>query len=243
MRIILTIICLLFPLVTNATAIPAGFVYLNDIDNTIRSNLRYASNENFIGRPIAAYNKNVVILTKPAAEALKKAQAKLMKDGFSLLIYDAYRPQDAVNDFISWDKDLSDQKMKDWFYPRVDKKDLFNEGYIAEKSSHTRGSTVDLTIIKVNKNLKSITPTPRKTLNGEILFLDDNTYDMGSSFDIFDKASNYATLDVTNEYKSNRNYLKDIMTSVGFMPYPLEWWHFTLKDEPYPDTYFNFPIE
>jgi D-alanyl-D-alanine dipeptidase len=227
---------------TSCFALPNGFVYLRDIDPTIKAELRYTQTDNFLGRPVTGYNHiKSIIITKEAAIALKKAQEIFKRDGFSIVIYDAYRPQRAVNSFINWAKEITDQKQKSLFYPRVDKSKVFELGYIAEKSSHSRGSTADLTIIELKKNLHPIKPIPRKLLDGfEILYLEDGTVDMGTSFDLFDKASHYENNLISDEHKQRRTYLKNVMESCGFQAYPEEWWHFTLDNEPFPDTYWDF---
>ena len=205
-----------------AQTLPDGFVYLHKIDKTIKIELRYLSNNNFIGSPIKGYKKNVLVLTKSTAIGLQQAQQQLLKLGLGLKVFDAYRPQEAVDHFVRWAKALNDTIMKKEYYPKVLKSELFQRGYIAEKSGHTRGSTVDLTII----NLKS----------GKEL-------DMGSSYDFFGKQSHVFYSRITNNQKKNRLLLRNTMLSHGFKPYEFEWWHFTLKNETFPNTYFNFSIE
>ncbi|MCF6224182.1 MAG: M15 family metallopeptidase [Flavobacteriaceae bacterium] len=198
------------------------FVYLKEIMTNLRSDIRYYGSNNFIGQPIDGYNAPKCLLSKEAAYALKKVQDELEKIGFGLLIYDAYRPQRAVDHFIRWAKDESDTAMKLQFYPNIDKKDLFSKGYISARSGHSRGSTVDLTIV----SLKT-----RHILN------------MGSAYDLFDEVSGIENKSITSNQKSLRMLLKRRMEKHGFISYEKEWWHFTLKDEPYPDTYFDFPVE
>ncbi len=187
-------------------ALPQGFVYLDEVDSTIQFDLKYAGKDNFLGREVNGYDSNKrVILTKEAALALKKAQEILYKDGFSIVVYDAYRPQMAVDDFVNWAKDQNDKKMKAIFYPRVDKNKLFELGYISQKSSHTRGSTVDLSIIEINKKLHLTKEISRKLKDGyKIVNSDDGTLDMGSSFDLFDKASHYKNDLISAEHKLHR---------------------------------------
>ncbi|MFI5332971.1 MAG: M15 family metallopeptidase [Candidatus Babeliales bacterium] len=225
-----------------------GFVYLHEIDPTIKTSLRYNSNENFVGTVVDGYKKNVVIMTKQAAQALKKVQEEVKKDGYSLVVYDAYRPQQAVDHFMRWSKDVKDQAKKDYYYPRIDKARVFELGYVAERSGHSRGSTVDLTLIKNGQSVHDIKTTQRTLLdNFSITYLDDGTVDMGSSFDLFDVASHYENNLIAQEYKARRTYLKNIMEKHGFKNYSEEWWHFTLKNEPFPanqdSSYFNFPVE
>lgn len=222
--------------------LPNGFVFLKDIDNTIRESSRYYTEENFLGRPIAGYKTNSIICTKEAAEKLKLAHKELTLKGYNFVVYDGYRPQKAVDEFIRWGMNESDNITKDYYYPMLDKKDLFKLGYLPDKkSSHSRGSTFDLTIIKSDQKLKSIVYSKRKLLNGdEIIFLDDNTIDMGSSFDLFHEASHHDSNLIELTYAEMRNFLRDTMKKYGFKEYKEEWWHYTLENEPYPDTYFDF---
>jgi D-alanyl-D-alanine dipeptidase len=225
-------------------AIPNGFVYLHDIDPNIIINMRYVVKENFYGAPVMGYKKNVAILTKEAASAITKAQQIFAQDGYNIVIYDAYRPQDSVDEFKRWSLDVTKQETKNWYYPRVDKSKFFELGYVVEKSSHTRGSTIDLSLIKKGEKLHPQIVRKHLLADGfEILLLDDGTVDMGTSFDLMDPASHYENNLVSEEHKKLRNYMRDIMNKCGFTEYPYEWWHFTLKNEPFPDTYFNFQVE
>ncbi|MCF6297727.1 MAG: M15 family metallopeptidase [Flavobacteriaceae bacterium] len=199
-----------------------GFVYLKDVIPNLRSDLRYYGPNNFIGQPLKGYNAPKCILSKKAADALTKVQTELERIGFGLLIYDAYRPQQAVDNMISWSEDDSDTLMKEDFYPNIDKKDLFKEGYISKKSGHSRGSTVDLTIV----SLKT-----RHILN------------MGSPYDLLDEKSSIDYPNITKNQRALRMLLRRRMEKHGFKSYDKEWWHFTLKNEPFPNTYFNFPVE
>ncbi len=225
------------------------FVYLHEVDPTIQVSLRYCSNENFLGRTVNGYKKPVLIMTRQAAEALKKVQEELKKDGYELVIYDAYRPQDAVDNFMIWSLDINDQVRKSQYYPRVDKARIIELGYVGERSGHSRGSRVDLTLIKKGELLHDIVETKRALLDGfTISYLDDGTIDMGSSFDLFDVASHFENNVIPEEYKKMRTYLQNVMVKHGFKPYAEEWWHFTLQNEPHPasrgdSSYFNFPIE
>ena len=214
-------IIILFTFSITGQKLTKGFVYLSNIAPSIKIELRYISNNNFIGKPIDGYNRNCIILSSKAAKAIRKIQQELLKKGYSLKIFDAYRPQQAVNNFVRWAKVLSDTLMKKQYYPDVPKSELFNQGYIASKSSHSRGSTLDLTII----NSKTKTEL-----------------DMGSSYDFFGIQSHPYYKKISEKQKENRMLLRKIMLSNGFKPYENEWWHFTLKKEPFPKTYFNFPI-
>ncbi len=224
-----------------------GFVYLNEVDPTILVSLRYITPKNFVGTPVDGYKKPHLVLTRQAAEALKKVQADVKKDGYSLVVYDAYRPQQAVDHFVRWSKS-TDQSTKAQYYPYVDKTKVFELGYIAERSGHSRGSTIDLTIIKDGETPHEIQESERILLDGKpIKFLDDGTVDMGSSFDFFGPASHFENDLIEKEFKARRAYLKTIMEKHGFKDYAEEWWHFTLKNEPYPadqdSSYFNFAID
>ncbi len=199
------------------------FVDLKELMPNLRSDLRYYGSNNFVGTPIDGYNEPKCLLTKEAAYALKKVQDELERLGFGLLVYDAYRPQRATDHFMRWAEDENDTAMKMQFYPNVDKKELFAQGYISAKSGHSRGSTVDLTIV----SLKT-----KQILN------------MGSPYDLFDEVSSLDhTATISQNQHALRHLLKRRMEKHGFQSYPKEWWHFTLKDEPYPETYFDFPIE
>ena len=222
MKNILLLLLFSVSLTTFSQNLPRGFVYLSDIDKTIQSDLRYFSSNNFIGKPIDGYKNNVVIVTKETAKALKLVQQNLIKHGYSLKIFDSYRPQQAVNHFVRWAKVLSDTLMKREYYPEVPKRELFKKGFIASKSGHTRGSTVDLTIVDIKTN-KEI--------------------DMGSAYDFFGEKSHPSFKNITGKQKGNRMLLRKLMLQNNFKPYENEWWHFTLKNEPFPKTYFNFLVK
>lgn len=220
---------------------PKDFVYLTDIDPTIIENVRYSTNENFMGRQVPGYASDRVICTKVAAEKLKLVNEDLKKQGYKIVVYDGYRRQRSVDAFMKWSKDAKDQVAKEYYYPTIDKRDVFKLGYISEKSGHSRGSTFDLTIIKSDQDLKPIVYSKRKLKAGEeITFLDDNTVDMGASFDLFHEASHHDNKLIAAEYSERRNFLRSVMKKHGFKEYKEEWWHYTVRDEPYPDTYFNF---
>jgi len=222
MKNLFAILLFIFSLISYSQKLPKEFVYLSDVDKSIQKELRYLSTNNFIGKKIDGYNNNCLIVTEKTANALKEVQKILSLKGLSLKIFDGYRPQQAVNHFVRWAKDIDDTLMKAKYYPDVPKSELFKQGYIASKSGHSRGSTVDLTIIDV---------TTKEEL------------DMGSPFDFFGIESHPFYKEITKEQKENRMYLREIMLLNGFVPYENEWWHFTLAHEPYPKTYFNFPVE
>lgn len=218
----LSFILLFAPIQQAKSQLPNGFVYVKDIIPHLEVDLRYCGHHNFIGKPIQGYLEPKTILTKKAAEALAKVEKELNKNNMGLKIFDAYRPQTAVNHFVSWAKDIKDTLGKLEFYPTEDKRFLFQKGYIASKSGHSRGSTVDLTII----NLPN-----KQELN------------MGSAFDFLGEISahTYTKLDI--DQKKNRKLLKSVMEKYGFRAYAKEWWHYTLKDEPFKDKYFDFPVQ
>ncbi|MDA9909395.1 M15 family metallopeptidase [Gammaproteobacteria bacterium] len=202
--------------------VPDNFIYLTEVIPKVRFDLRYYSDDNFIGQPIPGYHSNVMIVTLQAAMALKKVQLELAYSNFSLKLFDAYRPQSAVDYFIRWANDPEDERMKAQYYPNVDKGELIPRGFIAEKSSHSRGSTVDLTIIS-NENGSEL--------------------DMGTPFDLFDQKSWPSDTTVSVQQRANRQLLRSVMSKHGFIGLEEEWWHFTLRDEPYPDRYFDFPVK
>ncbi len=202
-------------------AMPQGFVHVDEVIPDLRVNLRYRGSDNFMGRPVDGYEGERLILTRAAADALAEVQAQLRAHGLSLLVYDGYRPQRAVDHFVRWAKDLDDQVNKAAYYPDVSKSTLFEQGYIADRSGHTRGSTMDLTIVE------AATGTP---------------LDMGTPWDHFGPESWPSYTGLTAQQRANRLLLRSLMLENGFTPYEQEWWHFTLANEPYPDTYFDFPV-
>ena len=202
-------------------SIPEGFTLVSDRIPDVILEIRYHSTYNFVGERIDGYEAPVAILTDEAAEALCKVNDELKAKGYRLKIYDAYRPQRAVNHFIRWAENIGDTQMKPYFYPDVPKSELFEREYIMARSAHSRGSTVDLTLLDMQ--------------TGKEL-------DMGGPFDWFGELSHPDYAEITDEQMSNRMLLRETMLRYGFAPLESEWWHFTLKDEPYPDTYFDFPI-
>ena len=226
--------------------LPDGFVYLDEINSNIISNLLYFTNINVTGAPIKGYKANRAILTRQAALALDEAWKEFDSNGFNVVIYDAYRPQKAVNHIIEWSSnETADQSMKAYFYPYINHSDIFNLAYFARKSGHTRGSTIDMTIIaKEAVKLKEIKPIQRTLADGRIItYLDDGTVDMGSSFDLLDLASSGNSELVPPDARLNRSKFIEIMDKAGFNNNKREWWHFSLRNEPYPDTYFDFDVE
>jgi D-alanyl-D-alanine dipeptidase len=241
-------LCSIFLLITTtikAADLPSNFVYLKEIDPTIVQDIRYATSHNFIGHPIAGYTAAECILTKPAATALAQVQKELKQSALSIKVYDCYRPQQAVAEFITWSSQAELQPMKAEFYPRVNKADFFKLGYVAKKSAHTRGSTIDLTIVPLPTPPQKAYTAKQKLVACFAPYLQrfaDNTIDMGTGFDCLDTQAHQDNTDISIVAQHNRMILKTVMEKHGFDPYSAEWWHFTLKNEPYPDTYFNFPV-
>jgi D-alanyl-D-alanine dipeptidase len=234
-----------FSHVAEANNMPTDFVYLSRIDPTILQEMRYAGYHNFLGRPIAGYKASECILTQQAAVALSRVQAELKPSGLSLKVYDCYRPQTAVNDFTVSGKDLSDQRMKPEFYPRVSKDTFFKLGYVAEKSGHSRGSTVDLTIVPVPIPKQAAYHPKQKLYDCTAPYgkrFHDNSIEMGTGFDCFDERAHSDSTSINSIAYHNRTVLRVAMKQFGFTQYINEWWHFTLNNEPYPDTYFDFLI-
>lgn len=225
--------------------LPEGFVYLKDVAPEIVQDIRYHGSHNFLGRPVAGYDAPECILTLKAASAVKAVNEELKPLGLKLMVFDGYRPARAVADFVAWSKLASDQKTKAEFYPNVDKKDFFKLGYVAEKSGHSRGSTVDVTIVPLalEKPAPLAPGEPLKPCTAPIgKRFQDGSLDMGTGFDCMDELSHPMTGQVAPEAKKNRMLLRELMLKHGFKPLEEEWWHFTLKDEPFPDTYFDFPV-
>ncbi len=221
---VLAIIVLLGPIGAAASdrpVLPDGFVYLDEVIPGIVVDLEFYGSDNFVGEPIDGYGHPYAVLSKPAARALAKVQTVLLGMGLGLKVFDAYRPQRAVDHFVRWAEEPDDPEVKAKYYPNVAKEDLF-KGYIARKSGHSRGSTIDLTIVYWE------TASVVREL------------DMGTAF--FDEASWPSSRAVTAQQRANRALLRSVMILHGFRPYFREWWHFTLKNEPFPDTYFDFPL-
>ena len=199
----------------------SDFVLLSDYAPGIVQEIRYFSTYNFVGERINGYEEPCAIMTKEAARALRDVSNELNVQGYRLKIFDAYRPASAVRHFVLWGVDDLDLRMKPFFYPDLEKQELFRQGYVASRSTHSRGSTVDLTLLDM-KTGKEV--------------------DMGSPFDMFSEVSHPDYTGVTKEQYENRMFLQKTMMRHRFIPYECEWWHFTLKDEPFPDTFFDFPV-
>ncbi|MFD8580111.1 M15 family metallopeptidase [Streptomyces virginiae] len=210
-------------LLAGGAAAPPGFTALREVDPSIRQDIRYVGERNFTGGAVDGYEEPECLLARPAAEALRRAQRVLLRRGYSLRVYDCYRPQRAVDRFVRWageEDGPQDMARKAEFYPRVERGRLIPDGYIAEKSGHSRGSTVDVTLVE----------------------LSGREVDMGTAFDFFDPLSHTDDPRVTGAARANRQLLKRVLGGQGFVNLPEEWWHFTYKPEAYPDTYFDFPV-
>ncbi len=204
-----------------AAALPDGFAYVAEVVPGIRIDMKYFGADNFMGRPADGYEANTAILTVKACEALARVQATVEKDGLSLIVYDAYRPQRAVEDFVRWASDPVDLATKETYYPDLEKSAILDSGYLARKSSHSRGSTVDLSLVDM--------------ATGEAL-------DMGCPFDYFGKEADPDWPGASNDQAANRRKLRLAMEREGFVISAIEWWHFRLRDEPFPKTTFDFPV-
>jgi len=226
--------------------IPGSFVDIQKVIPGVFLDIRYYGPHNFLGERVDGYMAPKCFLSKEAAEALVGVQKELEPYSLTLKIYDCYRPQRAVNHFVRWATEIENTKTKKEFYPTIDKRNLFKDGYIDSKSGHSRGSTVDLTIVSL------LAPGQQEYIHGQQLFecylpaakrFGDNSIDMGTGFDCFDELSHTANINIGQQQKINRLLLKSLMEKHGFRNYDKEWWHYTLKNEPYPDTYFDFVIE
>lgn len=238
------VLVLLFFIVRVGFSLPPGFVYLKNMAPDIEQDMRYATNRNFVGRSITGYQAGKCILTKKAAIALKQAQKMAYQLGYGLKVYDCYRPQRAVDDFYRWSQNHRLKAYDPAYYPRVKKNQLFQRGYIARYSGHSRGSTVDVTLIpatshplgeKHSEIARCYAPTPG--------YLNDNSIDMGTRFDCLDPSAHFHYTKQSKSQFANRKRLRSIMRRAGFMPYSKEWWHFSLRNEPFPKHYFNFLVK
>ena len=209
---------------------PAGFVDAATMVEGLVVDMRYFGDDNFVGARIDGYEAARCLLTRPAAAALARVQQDLATQGFGLKVFDCYRPTRAVAHFVRWARDIKDVKRKADFYPDVDKRDLFRLGYISNRSGHSRGSTVDLTLVRLASGQAPAEVTPVEL-------------DMGTRFDFFGVQSWPSSNAVSAEAQANRKILATAMRRGGFLPYDKEWWHFTLRGEPYPNSYFNFVVK
>ena len=217
------------------------FIEISEVSKTIIKEVRYATPYNFVGEVIEGYHSSKCYLTPSAAEALAKVQNQLEKQSYALKIFDCFRPQRAVDHFVKWAKSARRDQTKHLYFPRVPSDELFDRGYIAHKSGHSRGSTVDLTIVKLpyspptNYSHNCLDPDSHKLRGSEL--------NMGTGFDCFDEMSHTQSNEHPLDVIENRRLLLKVMEAQGFVNYSKEWWHFTYKPEDHPDTYFDFPIE
>lgn len=215
-----------------ASDLPDGFVRLADVDPTVRQDMRYAGGDNFLGRPARGYDAAVCILTEQAADALSRVQKKLAAQDLTLVVFDCYRPESAVKDFAAW---VGKSKSRDpQWHPNVSRSDLIRQGYIARRSGHSRGSTVDLAIAQASP--------PGSTADPRCGAQDTGTLDFGTGFDCLDPRSRTAYSPLPADAARNRKLLVDAMAEAGFRNYTKEWWHFTLANEPFPRRRFDFPV-
>ena len=198
-----------------------GFAFVDEAVPGIRWDAKYATWDNFTGKPVDGYLANRIVGTTALCTALERAQEKAATLGFGLLLWDGYRPQSAVDCFVRWSEQPDDGRTKPRHYPNIDRPQMFKEGYVAARSGHSRGSTVDLTLYHLE--------------SGELA-------PMGGHHDLMDRVSHHGAGEISQAEGRNRRYLRSIMEDCGFVPYAYEWWHYTLSGEPYPDTYFDFPV-
>ncbi|HXG79664.1 MAG TPA: M15 family metallopeptidase [Methyloceanibacter sp.] len=220
---------------------PEDFVYLRDIDPSIQQDMRYAGPNNFTGAPVPGYGAAECVLVRQAAEALKVVQAELREKGLGLKVYDCYRPARAVAAFVAWAKTADDPKLKAIYYPNLAKSALFPD-YIATRSGHSRGATVDLTLVPLGESGTPGDPAAQVCTALQQDHAPDGSLPMGTTFDCFDPKANLGAEGLSGAEEKNRETLRAAMLAQGFKDYSPEWWHFTLANEPYPDTYFDFPI-
>ncbi|MFJ6194498.1 M15 family metallopeptidase [Micromonospora sp. NPDC092111] len=224
---------------------PADVVLLSEVDPSIAVDIRYAGPHNFVGRPVDGYQEPLCLLTRPAAEALRRVQDAARAQRLSLRVYDCYRPQRAADDFVRWAADPAAQQMRAEFYPTVAKSRLFADGYLGAPTAHSRGSTLDLTLeplpapagaryVPGQPLVACTAPADRRFADGGV--------DMGTGFDCFDPLAHTGDARVTGAARANRQSLQRLMTRGGFVNYDREWWHYRYADEPYPDSYFDFPV-
>jgi zinc D-Ala-D-Ala dipeptidase len=224
---------------------PVDFVNAQKVIPQLQTDIRYDSVHNFVGRRIKGYEAPVCLLTLEAADALKMVETQLLAQGLTLKAYDCYRPQTAVNDFAEWATEINNVAMRAEFYSNINKANLFKEGYIAYQSGHSRGSTIDLTIVPLNSRIPAYDPKakPVSCTAPQQERFPDNSLDFGTGYDCFSPLSHPDYPNLSAEAKKNRALLQTVMKQAGFKPLSTEWWHFTLIDEPYPNTYFDFPVK
>lgn len=198
-----------------------GFVFLDEVLRGVRWDAKYATWDNFTGKPVDGYAVNRIVGTYALADALRKAKEQAAALGYGLLLWDGYRPQSAVNCFLNWSAQPEDGRTKAVYYPNIERSEMVAKGYVVPKSGHSRGSSIDLTLYKLDTGM--LIP-------------------MGSGFDFMDERSHHTSKRIPAGEAKNRRLLCTIMEKSGFEPYACEWWHYVLKNEPYPDSYFDFPV-
>ncbi|WBB90905.1 M15 family metallopeptidase [Verrucosispora sp. WMMC514] len=223
-------------------SVSPGFVVLSDVDDRILTDIRYATADNFVGRRVDGYREPLCLLTARAAEALRRVQDTAIAAGRSLKVYDCYRPQRATDDFLHWAGQPDQDLTKAAFYPRVPKAELIDRGYLGAPSSHSRGSTVDVTLV----DLSAVEQAPSRPAQPMAACAArrhaGNSVDMGTGFDCFDPLSHIDAQGIAPAARENRRQLRQLMTDAGFVGYDREWWHFRYRDEPWPDAYFDLPV-
>lgn len=198
-----------------------GFVFLDEVLPGIRWDAKYATWDNFTGKPVVGYEVNRIAGTRELAAALLVVQKKAAELGYGLLLWDGYRPQRAVDRFLQWSEEPEDGSTQSKHYPNIIRSDMIRMGYVAAQSGHSRGSAIDLTLFRIDSN--ELVP-------------------MGGDFDLMDVISHHEAKGITEAEADNRRILRSIMESAGFNAYEYEWWHYSLKNEPYPGTYFDFSV-
>lgn len=219
----------------------SSFIDIKNISESVITEIRYATEYNFVGKRVDGYKIPKCYLTKTAAEALVRIQDKLAKQSYSLKVFDCYRPQQAVDHFVRWAESPETDSTKKYYFPNVPGDELFEQGYIAHRSGHSRGSTVDLTIVRLpylmpERFIYSCIDPEGYTYRGSEL-------DMGTSYDCFDEKSHTFNSEMNDAVLENRKILMQAMEEEGYVNYSKEWWHFTYQPEEFPDTYFDVPIE
>ena len=228
----------------SVSELPSGFVYLSDVAPTVLQDMRYAGSHNFVGRPIRGYAGDRCILTRQAATALARVQEEVLEFGLSLKVYDCYRPQKAVDDFVAWSRQPDSRLTREEFYPTLEKEEIFPAGYVAARSGHTRGSTVDLTLVvlpaasqptfSVENQVACFAPQAQRFA--------DNSLDFGTGYDCFEARAHTLSALIEPLARQRRLLLRAVLEKHGFANYPKEWWHFSLREEPFSDTYFDFDV-
>jgi zinc D-Ala-D-Ala dipeptidase len=245
-RLVLIFIAAIAAMPCAAEEMANGFVYLRDVDPTILQDMRYAGTDNFTGHAVNGYDAPECVLVREAAEGLKAVQAEVKTKGLSLKVYDCYRPGQAVAAFVAWSKASDDPDSKAVHYPALAKAELFPQGYIAAVSGHSRGATMDLTLVPLDADPVQ-PPTGGNALGActapAAMREADTSIDMGTGFDCFDVKANTAVPGLSMAQQQNREMLVDVMARHGFKNLDKEWWHYTLENEPFPNTVFDFPIE